>query len=189
MAIRKTSDAGPGVEAAQDLLLVGRFGRVHGLRGEVKMVPETGDPEHLQELEAIYAGPDEERSVLFGVESVRLQQTKHGVTLIVKLEGVDTPEQADALRQQLVFAREADLPPLEEDELYLHDLIGLSVVTEEGEEVGSISEILEMPGHYMYVVSRPGKPDAWIPAVEEFVADVDLGGGRMVIRPIEGLLD
>lgn len=189
MAILEETNVTADTQVPRELVLVGRFARAHGLRGEVKVVPEIDEPEHFQELGWIYAGVDPGALAPYKVESVRLQQTKHGATVIVKLEGVENPEGADALRHQLVFARASDLPPVSEDEAYVQDLIGLSVVTEEGEEIGSVSDVLEMPGHHVYVVSRSGKPDAWIPAVQEFIIDVDLDVARIIIRPIEGLLD
>jgi 16S rRNA processing protein RimM len=189
MVARKEGANRLAPEIAEELLLMGRFFRPHGLKGEVKVIPETDAPDHFAELETIYVGQEPELASGIPVQSVRFQQTKHGVTVILKLEGVETPEGAAALRDQLVFARESDLPELDEDEVYLHDLVGLAVITEGGEEIGTISDVLEMPGHVTYVVDRPGRQDAWIPAVPEFVIEVDLDAERIVIRPIEGLLE
>ncbi len=189
MAARKEGATRLDPEIAEELLLMGRFFRPHGLRGEVKVIPETDDPDHFSGLETVYVGQEPEVASPRSVQSVRFQQTKHGVTVILKLEGVDSPESAGALRDQFVYARESDLPELEEDEVYLHDLIGLAVVTEAGEQVGTVSDVLDMPGHITYVVERPGQSDALIPGVPEFVIEVDLDAGRVVIRPIEGLLE
>lgn len=189
MAVRKEGVTRHAPEIVEELLLIGRFFRAHGLKGEVKVIPETDEPDHFAALETVYVGQEPELAAAMPVQSVRFQQTKHGVTVILKLEGVDTPEDAADLRSQLVFARESDLPELEEDEMYLHDLVGLAVVTESGEEVGRVSDVLDMPGHITYVVERPGRSDALIPGVPEFVIEVDLDSERIVIRPIEGLLE
>ncbi len=110
--------------------------------------------------------------------------------VVLKFEGIETMEQAARLRRQAVFALEEDLPLLNDDEFFLHDLIGLDVVTEQGEAVGAVKDVLELRAHCVYVVARPGKPDAMIPAVSAFIVDVDLDGAhRLVVRPIEGLLD
>lgn len=170
-------------------LLVGRVYRAHGVKGEVKVIPETDDPERFEALDEVYLGDTAETAEPYGVESVRYQVGGKGVTVVLRLEGVTTREEADALRQHGVYADEDDLPPLGEGEVYLHDLIGLAVVDEAGEAVGTVRDVLQMPAHDVYVVARPGRPDAMIPAVPAFVVGVDLEGGRLVVRPIEGLLD
>ena len=171
------------------LLLVGRVIRAHGVQGEVKVLPETDDPARLLDLATVYLGARAEDARPQAVVSARLQPTRRGPLAILRLEGVDAREAADRLRSLQVYAREADLPPLAEDELFLHDLIGLQVETEEGEAVGVVKDVLEMPGQDLYVVAREGRPEVMIPAVPAFVAEVDLEAERLVIRPIEGLLD
>ena len=174
----------------ETLLLVGQVGKTHGVRGEVKVIPETDNPEHFARLETVFLGPQPEAAAPYAVMSVRFQRGKRGLTVVLGLDGVETVEQAAALRRQAVFAREEDLPPLDADEFFFHDLIGLDVVTEQDEQVGVVTDVLELPAHPVYVVARPGQPDAMIPAVPAFIADVDVHGARrLVVRPIEGLLD
>ena len=175
--------------SAGELLVIGRVWRAHGVQGEVKVIPETDEPERFEALERVYIGSQAETAKAYAVESVRYQQTKRGVVVLLKLADVQTPEAVEALRQSLVFAAESDLPPLEADEFFLHDLVGLAVVTEAGEAVGTVRDVMEMPGHPLFVIEREGQPDAMIPAVAEFVTDVDAEAGRVTIRPIEGLLE
>ncbi len=174
--------------APEELLLVGRVGTTHGVRGEVKVMPETEDPSRFTELDTVFVGQAPEQATARRVESVRFQQGRRGVTVVLKLAGFDTPEAAATLRRQAVFARAADLPPPDDDEFFLHDLIGARVVTDAGEEVGTLKDILELSAHAVYVVSRPGKPEAMIPAVPVFIAEVDLERKTLVVHPIEGLL-
>ena len=168
---------------------MGRVGKTHGLRGEVKVIPETDDPKRFEALETVFLGKTPAQATPHTVASVRFQHTKRGPTVVLKLEGIDTVEGAALLRRLSVFAREEDLPPLADDEFFLHDLIGLDVLTDQGAAVGTVADVLEMPANNVYVVSRPGLPDALIPAVPAFIDAVDLEGGRIVVRPIEGLLD
>ncbi len=177
------------VQNPETLLLVGRVGKTHGVQGEVKVIPETGDPERFAALETVFLGQQPEDAAPHSVLSVRFQQSKRGLTVILKLDGIETMEQAAALRRRAVFAFEGDLPPLADDEFFLHDLIGLDVVTEQGEAVGAVKDVLELRAHRVYVIARPGKPDAMIPAVPAFIADVDVDGAQLVVRLIEGLLD
>lgn len=171
------------------LLLVGRVGKPHGVRGEVKVIPETDDPTRFSALETVFLGTEPGTVAPFAVETVRFQQSKRGPTVVLKLDTIDTREAAARLRQHAVFAREADLPPLADDEFFLFDLIGLDVVTDDGEPVGTVNDVLELPANLVYVVARPGKPDAMIPDVPAFIDDVDLEGRRLIVRLIEGLLD
>ena len=171
------------------LLLVGRVGKTHGIRGAVKVIPETDDPTRFADLETVFVGKKPAEAAPHGVVSAHLQPTKRGPTVVLKLEGIDTIEEASSLRRLLVFAREEDLPPLADGEFFLHDLIGLDVLTDQGEAVGTVKEVLELPANNVYVVARSGRPDALIPAVPAFIEVVDIEQRRLVVRPIEGLLD
>lgn len=172
-----------------DRLLIGRVWRPHGVRGELKVIPETDDPERFGALERVFLGTSPEAAREYRVQSVRFQPSKRGVTVVLKIEGIATFEDAEAVRHQDVYAEEEDLPPLGEDEIFLHDLIGLDVVTDAGEPVGTVADVLVMPAHNVYVVSREGGDEAMIPAVPEFVLGIDLEAGKLVVRPIEGMLE
>lgn len=171
------------------LLLVGRIGRAHGIRGEVKVIPETDDPSRLQALSTVYLGSSPEDAKARQVRRSRLQQTKRGVVGVVHLEGVNDREGADALRNQAVYASPDDLPPLADDEFFLHDLVGLQVVTSDGENVGRVKAYIDQEWQALIVVAREGKPDVLIPAVPAFIETIDLDEQQLVIQPIEGLLD
>jgi len=171
------------------LLLVGRVGKAHGVHGEVKVIPETDDPHRLAGLTTVFLGQRPGATVSRTVASVRFQQTKRGLIAVFKLEDVDTREAATALGRQGVFAREEELPPLDEDEFFIHDLVGLQAVTDQDKPIGTIEDVLEGPAHPIFVVHRPGQPDAMIPVVSAFIAEIDLDAGQVVVRPIEGLLD
>ena len=153
------------------------------------MIPETDDPKRFADLETVFVGKEPNVAASRTVVSVRFQSTKRGTVVVLKLDGVDTREAADLLRRQSVFAREEDLPPLADGEFFLHDLIGLNVVTDQEDGVGTVKEVLELPANNVYVVARAGRPDALIPAVPAFIDEVDIEAGRLVVRPIDGLLD
>lgn len=174
---------------SDSLLLVGQIWRAHGIRGEMKIIPDTDNPERFEDLTVIYAGSTAATAGLHEIESVRYQPTKRGIIIIAKLRGVDSREAAESMRKALVFAREEDLPPLEEGEFFLHDLIGLAVSTYAGDAVGRVDDVIEGPAQSILVVAREGRGSVMIPAVDEFVEDIDLDERRIVIRPIEGLLD
>lgn len=174
---------------SESLLLVGHVWRAHGVQGEIKIIPESDDPQRFEDLSVVYVGSTAATSNPRDVESVRFQPTKRGMVVIVKLSGTDSRDDAEALRKASVFAREQDLPPLEAGEFFLHDLIGLAAATSDGEDVGTVSDVIERPAQPILVVARSGRNSVMIPAVDEFIEDIDLDEGRIVIRPIEGLLD
>lgn len=177
------------VPAPEALIRLGHIFRPHGVRGELKVAPDMEDPTRFEELDLVYVGPDEGRVTPHAITSVRYQETKRGVTVILRLEGIADRGDAEIIAKQYLYATEDALPPLDEDELFVHDLIGLEVVTEDGEPVGTVSNVVPMPAHDVYVVHQPGESEKMIPAVEDFIVDLDLDAGRLVIRPIEGLLD
>lgn len=155
----------------------------------MKIIPETDDPDRFADLTVIYAGSTAANAEPHDLESVRFQPTKRGVVIIAKLRGIDSREDVESMRKSSVFAKQEDLPPLEEGEFFLHDLIGLDVFTEEGERIGTVDDVIEGRAQAILVVVREGKGSVMIPAVDEFVDDIDLNENRIVIRPIEGLLD
>lgn len=170
-------------------LLVGRVGKTHGVVGEVKIWPETDDPQRFEALETVYVGADREQAVPQTIESVRFQQLKGGTAVVLKLAGIDTLDDAAKLRGQRVFADADALPALDDDEYFLHDLIGLRVVSPEGEAFGTVKDVLEMPAHPVCVVARAGQPDAMLPAVPAFIQAIDFEAGTLVVEPIEGLFE
>jgi 16S rRNA processing protein RimM len=173
----------------QDLLLVGSIWRAHGVRGELKVLPED-DPERLLDLETLHLGGSPEDARPREVEQIRLHRMKRGTVLLVKLKGLDDRDEAETYRKVPVYAHEDNLPPLAEGEVYVEDLIGLEVVTEDEEPVGTLKDVLDSPGQDLYVIERAGGgEDAMVPAVDDFIREIDLDAGRLTIRPIEGLLD
>ena len=184
------SGAGSGDVAPDDLLLMGRILKAHATAGEVKVVPETDDPARFEALTTVYLGQAPERATPHAVEGVRHQTTKRGPLVLLKLAGIDDRGAAEALRRQQVYAVEDDLPPLAEGESFIHDLVGLEVVTEEGTVLGTVQNVSSAPAHDVFVIARTDEEasPALIPAVEEFVREVDFEQGRLVVRPIEGML-
>jgi 16S rRNA processing protein RimM len=175
--------------APEAMIQVGFVFRAHGMKGELKVNPEhTDDPARFEELETVYLGRAPHAVTRHTIASVRYQETKRGTTVILGLADIESRSDAEAVMKQKVFADEADLE-LADDEIFIHDLVGLSVVTEAGEALGTVANYMEMPAQDVFVVRRPDADEAMIPAVEDFIVDIDLDGGRLVVRPIEGLLD
>jgi 16S rRNA processing protein RimM len=171
------------VESPDNLILIGVIAGPFGIKGQVKLKSFTDQPDYLRRhLREIFVGKK-----LAPYTLTRFHEHKPGV-LIFNLRGVETREAVDELRGAEVFIRQSDAAPLGEDEYYLHDLIGLHVSTVDGQELGTVREVIETGVHEVLVVTRPGQSDALIPLVREFIAELDIPGRRVVVRPIEGLL-
>lgn len=106
----------------------------------------------------------------------------------MRFEGVASANDAEPLVGARVLIAAEDLPKLPEGEYYWFEVVGLEAVTEEGEPVGRVTEILSGPTHDVYVL-RDGDREHLVPAVDEVVVAIDPAAGRIVIRPIEGLFE
>lgn len=176
------------------LLLMGRVGRTHGVRGEMKVVPETDDAQRFADLERLFVGETAATARPVAVESVRFQYPKGRTVVLLALEGVDSLEAAEELRNAHLYADPDDLPELVEGEAFLHDLVGLDVfeVDEDGTEAeepfGTVRDLYD-GAQLLFAIARPGKPEVLLPDVDEFVVRLDLNARRLYVRPPEGLFD
>ncbi|MEU7898502.1 ribosome maturation factor RimM [Nonomuraea sp. NPDC049152] len=164
-------------------LVVGRIGRPHGVRGEVTVEVRTDEPDLRFAAGSSLATEPAARGPL-SVEGHRW----HKGILLVRFEGVSSREAAEELRDTMLVIDSAEVTPSDDpDEFHDHQLIGLSVVTVEGEPVGEVTDVLHH-GQDLLVVRRAGADDALIPFVKALVPEVDVPGGRLVVDPPEGLL-
>ncbi len=171
------------------LLRVGRVGKPHGLNGEVKVVPDTEDPSRLEGIKELFVGESAETAKPFGLARIRFQPYKSSTTILLDFQDIDTIDGVRPLRGLNVYARESDLPELDEGEWYLDDLAGMSVRLEDGQTLGEVIEVLDLPGHPILVIQRQSGSETMIPAVEEFVVSVDPEQAVIVVRLIEGLVE
>ncbi len=172
----------------EDLILVGRAFKPHGVDGTIKVIPETDDPAALADLDVLYLGRDSESATARNVDAMRAMTSSKGLTLLIQFEGVDTPEDAAGLRGLGVYAPQS-LLPLGEGEYFLHDLVGLDVIDEEGSALGTVGDVYDTDAHLIYGVRLPDGREALVPDVDAFVVDLDMDARTLVLRPIEGLLD
>ncbi|MGW1894966.1 ribosome maturation factor RimM [Streptomyces sp. NPDC002004] len=166
-------------------LVVARIGRAHGIKGEVTVEVRTDEPELRLAPGAVLATDPASRGPLT-IETGRV----HSGRLLLRFEGVRDRTAAEALRNTLLIAEvDPKERPEEPDEYYDHQLMDLDVVTEDGIEVGRITEISHLPSQDLFVVERPDGSEVFIPFVEEIVTEIDLEEQRAVIVPPPGLID
>lgn len=166
-----------------ELIAVARVVRPQGRLGEVRVEPLTDDPRRLSELAECWLVPPEggERRA---VEAVRFQ----GGVPVVKLGGVASIGEAEALVGRLLSIPRTAARPLPPGRYYGFDLAGCQVRTPGGEVLGTLGDVLAGPEHDFWVLCRPGG-ECLIPAVSAIVEGVDLEARVVVVRPPEGLLD
>jgi 16S rRNA processing protein RimM len=161
------------------LLAVGRVLRPHGVRGEMVLEVLTDFPERLAENETVYLGEAAAPRLL---RRVRFHRSR----LLIELEDCLTLEAAEALRGQLVQIKEAQVAPLPPGRYYQHQIIGLEVIADTGEELGKVTEILETGANDVYVVTGAGG-EVLLPALRSVVLEIDLAAHRMRVHLPEGL--
>ena len=153
-------------------LEAGEIVTTHGVRGEMKVLPWADGPEFLCDFNRVRIGGAE-----YKVESCRIQKTCN----LLKVQGVDTMEDAQALRGKTVEVYRCDAP---EDMIFVAELIGVTVMAE-GKVIGKVADVLDYPGNKVYIVR--GEHEYMIPAVKAFVLDTDMENGVMQVRLIEGM--
>ncbi len=165
------------------LVAVGRVIRPQGRRGEVRLKPLTDDPARLRDLAACYLVPPE-AGERHAVEAVWFQ----GGVPVMKLEGVETLDEAEALVGRLVSIPRAAARPLPPERFYAFDLVGCAVRHHDGTPLGHVEDVLAGEAHDLWVL-RAGERECLVPAVAAIVEQVDLMARIVVIRPPEGLLE
>ncbi|MFB0546684.1 MAG: ribosome maturation factor RimM [Anaerolineae bacterium] len=161
-------------------LVIGKVLGAWGVKGEIKVEIMTGFPERFALLQRVYL---EGRAEPYNLERFRL----HGKRVLLKLEGCSDRNAAEKLRGQLVQIPIEKAMPLGEDEYYLHQILGLTVWTTDGECLGVVREILFTGSNEVYVVQGEGR-EILIPALEDVVLEVDLEGQRLIVQLMEGLI-
>ena len=153
-------------------LEAGEIVTTHGVRGEVKVLPWADGPEFLLDFKRVLIGTKE-----YKVELCRVQKSCN----LLKLQGVDTMEAGQALRGKTLKVYREDAP---KELIFAAELLGVEVFADD-EKIGEVTDVLDYPGNKVYVVK--GQYEYMIPAVKQFVSQIDLDANRMQVMLIEGM--
>lgn len=164
-----------------EYLVVGFLRRPHGLRGELIMDVHTDFPERLKPGLTLFVGDDYEPKVI-------ASRRPHGAAMLVRFRGIKTPEAAGIYRNTWVYVPAANRPALPEGEYYHHQLVGLTVVDENGNPLGVLADILETGANDVYVVKKPDGGELLLPAIPSVILDVDLADRQMKVHLLDGLV-
>ena len=168
----------------QNLLLIGKIVKPHGLRGDVKVMSYAESINTYDNLKAIYLKKGDGT-----IEALHINKVSPSKRLIILgLDGVEDVNKAEELRGLELFIDRNELEEAKEGEYYQHDLLGLNVFTLQGSDLGTIKNIMPT-GDYDVLVVQKGKKEHLIPAIKDIVREVNLKEKKVVIEPLEGLLE
>jgi len=181
-----------------DKFEIGIIVKPQGIKGELRVLPTTFDPSRFSLLtdDDVIVRIDKK-----GTEKpYRITHARqHKGLVILKFEGIGDRNAAEALVNGIITIPPEKALPLEEDEYYIRDLVGLEVVSEEGESIGRVSKILNTAANDVYIIEETALPDSadsvdsgkgasfMVPAIKDVVRKVDMREGKITIRLMEGL--
>nr|WP_330396512.1 ribosome maturation factor RimM [Blautia pseudococcoides] len=168
----------------EDLLQAGVITTTHGIRGEVKVFPTTDDVHRFEDLDSVLLDTGREYMEL-EIENVKYFKQY----AILKFKGIDNINDIEKYKGRSLYVTRDQAIPLEEDEYYIADLMGLDIYLENGEKFGILKDVMETGANDVYIVETEEGKEVLIPAIHECVLDIDIEENRMEIHLMDGLLD
>ena len=164
-----------------DYFVIGKIVNTQGIKGEVRALPTTDDINRFKKLKEVYISRRNNME-LYEIESVRF----HKQFVLLKFKGIDTMNDAELLKNtDLKISKDLAIP-CEEDEYYISDLYGMKVVTDEGEDIGVIDDIIFTGANDVYVVKKEDS-QILIPAIKQCILNVNVAEKTMKVHLLEGL--
>ena len=163
---------------SDQLLLVAQIGAAHGVRGEVRINTFTGDPMALGGFKALVLADGTPGPTLLSVRPAK-------GAVVARVKGSEDRNGAERLRGLKLYISRSDLPPPNEDEFYLADLIGLTVETSAGESLGTVKAVQDFGAGDLLEIQPAKGPSWWLPFTREAVPEVRLPEGKVIAAPPE----
>lgn len=157
----------------KEILRVGKIVNTHGLKGEVKVIPLTDDPKRYNELEFVLID-----GVRRNIEGCKYQKDR----VIVKVEGINSIEEAEKYKNKYMEIPREYAVPLEEDTYYIADIIGCKVYDTEGKDLGEIYDVIQTKNNDVYWIRKP--KELLIPVLLDIVIDIDVENKKIIIKPV-----
>lgn len=157
----------------ENMIVIGKVGAPHGVRGEVRIIPLTDFPDRFDSLEKAYLEEEE----------ITITSVKHNKQFVIlKFKDMDDREAVAARNGQLLKVKRSEVAPLAEGEYYGFDIIGLEVYDEQSGHIGQVIEILKTGSNDVYVVGSKGQAQQiLVPALKTVVTSIDLDAGKMTV--------
>jgi len=159
---------------------VGQVVNVVGLKGELKVYHYSDYKERFEELPKIYL-----ENTCCEIAGVRYIKDM----VILKIKGIDDRTEAEKHKGESIYIDKTDVRVLPEDTYYIFDLIGIKVVDESGNTIGILCDVIQNTAQDLYEIEKENKSKFLIPAVEEFILNIDIQNRTMTVRLIEGLME
>ena len=180
MADTKKATGSPDGEPVY--LVVGFLRRAHGVQGEMIMDVHTDFPERLRRGRKLYLGEEHQPMTLASARS-------HAKGMLIKLEGIETPEDIAPFRNQWIYVKASEVPALPEGQIYQYELFGFKVLEENGNPLGELVEIIETGANNVYVVKDEAGKEILLPAIPSVILEIDPVRRLMRVHLLEGLID
>jgi 16S rRNA processing protein RimM len=160
-----------------NLVTIGKCIKPHGLHGEMRVKPITDFPERFEQTESVYAHQQKDPVRPLEIASVR----EHHGGYLIKFTGVDSLAEVEKLRGFFLAVPDDELVELEDDEYWHWQLEGLKAYSPEGELLGVLKEVVQSPAHDLYLVETADGRTHWVPAVRQYVPEIDVEAGKVVM--------
>ncbi|NEW05520.1 ribosome maturation factor RimM [Paenibacillus sp. SYP-B3998] len=170
---------------SEKLFTIGRIVNTHGVRGELKVVSETDFPERFDQGNTLVIVDSQNKQTPVTIQTSRLHKNMY----ILQFKQFSDINEVEKFKGALLKMEEKYQQPLDEGEYYYHEIVGCKVVTEEGQELGLISEILTPGANDVWVVSLAKGKQLLLPVIDEVVLNVDVANKTILIHLMEGLLE
>ena len=168
----------------EQMLRVGVIANTHGVHGEVKVFPTTDSQERFLHLKKVILMTKRGQIPL---EVIGVKFFKQFA--ILKFKGYDNINDIEMYKGCDLMVTREDAVPLEENEYYIADLLGMEVVTDEGKKLGVLKDVLQTGANDVYVVERKNGKEVLLPAIKQCILDVNLDEQKMTVHVLDGLLD
>ena len=168
----------------ENLLRVGVITTTHGVRGEVKVFPTTDDPQRFKKLKKVILDTGKEQLDL-DVQSVKFFKN----LVILKFKQFDNINDVEKYKNADLLVTRENAVKLQPGEYFIVDLIGLQGVSDEGENLGELTDVIQTGANDVYVVTMSDGKEVLMPAIKECILSVDMENGQMKVHVMDGLLD
>lgn len=168
-----------------DYLHIGRVANTHGVNGFIKVLPTTDDIKRFEALKNVTLENSKGEDTTYKIKSVKYS----GQFVLLKLDGIDSMDDAMLLKRDIIKITRDHAIPLEADENFICDLIGLSVFDISGDELGPLVDVIQTGANDVYVIDNGSKHGLMLPAMKQWIHEVNIQENRMVVSLPDGLLE
>lgn len=167
-----------------EYVYIGRVANTHGVRGGIKVFPTTDDPKRFEKLKKVIIEDARGHEATYHIKNVKYASK----FVVLELKEITDMDEAMKLKQGIVKIDRKHALPLEEDEYYVQDLMGMEVFEEDGKKLGTLREVIFTGANDVYAVDLEGGGEVLLPAIKDCVLEIDVKKRKMTVHVMEGLM-